>query len=416
MPVVSDLHLHSKYSRATSPKMNVVELSEAAKVKGVNLIGSGDFTHPQHLADLKATLGEPRDGIFFYNDTYFMLTAEVSNIFKWENRTRKVHNVILAPGFDVVDQINDALLNWGRLDYDGRPIFGRTCVELVDLVMSISKDVMVIPAHIWTPWFSLFGSMSGFDSVGDCFQDRTKHIHALETGMSSDPAMNWRLSALDKYTLVSFSDSHSPYPWRLGREATVFDLDEPSYNGICDAIVKKDPECLLFTIETNPEYGKYHYDGHRNCDVSMSPQEAKKHNNVCPVCRRPLTIGVEHRVEDLADRPPGSRPDDAIPFKKLIPLSELIAGIYDTTPATKTVWHEFNPLLKTFGSELEVLLNAPEKELLRITNQKVVSAIIKNRSGGIHVKPGYDGVYGVPVFEGTELAGKKANQKTLSDY
>lgn len=416
MRIIADLHIHSKYSRATSPKMNVVELSDAAKAKGVNLLGTGDFTHPKHLADLKAALGEPRDGIFFYNDTYFMLTSEISNIFTQDKKGRKVHNVITAPSFEIVDQINEQLLKWGRLDYDGRPIFGKSCIEFADMLMSVSKDIMVMPAHIWTPWFSLFGSMSGFDSVEECFQDRVKCVTALETGMSSDPAMNWRLSKLDKYALVSSSDSHSPYPWRLGREATVFELDRPDYYKIKDAIVKKDPARFLYTIETNPEYGKYHYDGHRSCGVSMSPAEAKKYNNICPVCRKPLTIGVEHRVEDLADRPVGFVPKGAIPFKKLIPLSELIAGLYSTTPESKVVMRQANPLTRAFGSELAVLLETPEKELVRAADPKIAAAIIKNRSGGIRIKPGYDGVYGEPVFDESELADKQLRQKTLSDY
>jgi PHP family Zn ribbon phosphoesterase len=228
MRIIADLHLHSRYSRATSPKMNIRDLSDAAKIKGVNLLGTGDFTHPQHLSDLKRDLTEDRDGFFFYNNSYFVLSAEIANIFSLGGKVRKVHNVILAPSFEIVDQINDGLRKWGRLDYDGRHIFGRMCTELMDLCMGISRDVLVIPAHIWTPWFSLFGSNSGFDRIEDCFQDHVKNIHALETGLSSYPAMNWRLSQLDRFSLVSNSDSHSPYPWRFGREANVFEIDRKS--------------------------------------------------------------------------------------------------------------------------------------------------------------------------------------------
>jgi len=415
LKIIADLHIHSKYSRATSGKMNIDDLSESAKVKGVNLLGTGDFTHPKHLADLKMGLEDVGNGVFKKNDVYFILSTEIANLFTWEKKGRKVHNVILAPSFEIVDQINESLLKWGRLDYDGRPMFGKTCVELMDLCKSISKDITVIPAHVWTPWFAVFGSNSGFDRLEDCFQERTKDIFAIETGMSSDPAMNWRLSALDKVSLVSFSDAHSPYPWRLGREACVFELEKPDYFEIMKAVRAKDKDRFLYTIETDPAYGKYHYDGHRACNIVLSPEEAKKYNNICPVCRRQLTIGVAHRVEELADRPPGFVPKDAIPFKTLLSLSEIIAGVFNTTPESKTVYREFNQAIKAMGDELSILLDLPEERLRKEINGKVVDTIMKGREGKIKIKPGYDGVYGEPVFEKTDVEAKPT-QKSLLDY
>lgn len=395
--------------------MNAIDLSESAKVKGVNLLGTGDFTHPKHLADLKSQLEPVGNGVFRCNGVYFILSSEIANIFTWDHKGRKVHNVLLAPTFEIVDQINEGLLKWGRLDYDGRPMFGKTCVELMDLCKSISKDITVIPAHAWTPWFAVFGSNSGFDRLEDCYQEHTKDIFAIETGMSSDPAMNWRLSALDKVSLVSFSDAHSPYPWRLGREACVFDI-EPDYSEMMKAIRDKDKSRFLYTIETDPAYGKYHYDGHRACDIVLSPEEAKKYNNICPVCRRQLTIGVEHRVEELADRPIGYIPKGAIPFKTLLSLSEIIAGVYDTTPESKTASREFNQAIKVLGNELSILTDIPEEKLRKELNGKVADVIMKGREGRIKIKPGYDGVYGVPIFEEGEIREKTKSQKSLLDY
>lgn len=395
--------------------MNVSDLSDSAKIKGVNLLGTGDFTHPVHIKELKKTLGEPDNGVFLHNDTYFILSSEISNLFSWEGKGRKVHNVLLAPSFEIVDQISEALLKWGRLDYDGRPMFGKSCVELMDLCASISRDIVVIPAHAWTPWFGVFGSKSGFDRLKDCYQEHTKNIFAIETGMSSDPAMNWRLSALDDLSLVSFSDAHSPYPWRLGREACVFELDKPDYFEMIKAIKKKDKSRFLSTIETDPAYGKYHYDGHRNCNTVLSPAESKKFNNICPVCRAPLTIGVEHRVEELADRKIGFVPKDAIPFKTLLSLSEIISGVHKSAVASKATEREFAQAIKLFGNELNILLDIPEEKLRKELNGRVVDAILLGREGKIKIKPGYDGVYGEPIFEESAKQSERT-QKSLLDY
>ncbi|MEM7820634.1 MAG: endonuclease Q family protein [Candidatus Aenigmatarchaeota archaeon] len=422
MKIVADLHIHSHFSRATSKDMNIANLEKYGLMKGVNLIGCGDFTHPAWLAELKSVLKPVDDsGFFNYKDKnmLFALSAEISLIYSQDGKLRKIHNVLLAPSFEIVEQINEWLGKYGNLSADGRPVFGKiTCPELVEAMMQISKDIMVIPAHAWTPWFSLFGSMSGFDSIDDCFQDQIKNIFAIETGLSSDPAMNWRLSQLDRFALVSNSDCHSYYPWRLGREANVFEI-KPTYTELVNAIKNKDPKRFLFTIETDPKYGKYHWDGHRFCNVVMSPKEALAHKNTCPVCGRQLTIGVEHRVEELADRPEGFVPKGAIPFKSLLPLSELIGGLYNMQPFSKKVFEIYSKLMKAFGNEFTVLLDVPEERLKAVVDEKIVTAIMRNRCGQIIVRPGYDGIYGVPVFEAseiTEVQKSRSPQSTLDKY
>ncbi len=419
MRAIADLHIHSHYSRATSKLMNTQELSKYAKVKGVDLLGTGDFTHPEWLRELKQRLSGTGNGIYTYNNMSFLLSAEISLIYTQKGRGRRVHHLILAPDFEVVDQINEWLLTKGRLDYDGRPIFGFTSVELVEKLMSISRDIEIIPAHVWTPWFSIFGSRSGFDSVEECFGDQAKHIHALETGLSSDPPMNWRVSSLDRYSLVSFSDSHSAWPWRLGREATVFDLRELSYGNVIRAIRTR--EGLAETLEFFPEEGKYHLDGHRACNVCMEPGESIRAGNVCPVCKKPLTIGVLHRVEELADRDAGFRPEGARPFRSLIPLSEIIASMRGTElVASRKVWEEYNRLLAAFGSEYRVLLEAGQAEMARVVDPRIAEAVIKVREGRIKLQPGFDGEYGKPMF-GKEYprsrqpeAGER--QKSIMDF
>jgi len=397
MKIISDLHIHSRFSRACSKQLDIPNLEKYARIKGLNLLGTGDFTHPLWLKELKDNLEEDDEGILRTKSGFnFLLSSELSNIYTQDGKGRRVHNVLLAPSFDVVDQINSELLKRGRLDYDGRPIFGFSCVELVEIMRSVSKDIEIIPSHIWTPWYSLFGSNSGFDRITDCFKDQTKHIHALETGLSSDPAMNWRLSQLDDYSLVSFSDSHSFWPWRIGREATVFDTDL-SYKSILKALRTK--EGLKETIEVEPSYGKYHIDGHRNCDVHLEPKESKKLNNICPKCNKPLTIGVLNRVEELADREDGFKPKDAKPFRNLIPLSEIIAETLGMKQVTsKKVMGVYDKLIKEFDSELNVLLNVPFDKLKSVVDESIANSIIMVREGDVNVTPGYDGVYGKAVF------------------
>lgn len=400
MKILADLHIHSKYSRATSKNLDIPNLVKYARVKGLNLLGSGDFTHHLWLKELKEVLVEDGSGVLKDKTGFsFLLSTEISSIYKQDGKVRKIHNIILTPDFEVADHINDKLKSIGvNLDSDGRPICGIHCPELVEIIKEIDQRNEIIPAHIWTPWFSLFGSNSGFDRIDDCFQDQTKNIHALETGLSSDPAMNWRLSQLDRFALVSFSDSHSFWPWRIGREATVFDLKEFNYDNMIKALRTRDG--LSETIEVDPSYGKYHYDGHRNCSMSLKPSDAVKMKNICPVCGMPLTIGVLHRVEELADRPEGFVPKNAVPFRSVIPLSEIIAAELKINQLySRAIWEEYNKLIKNFGSELNVLLDAPENELKNVTHEKIAEMIANVRKGKVEIKPGYDGVYGKPVFD-----------------
>ena len=416
MGIISDLHIHSRFSRGTSTALDIENLQKYALIKSVDLLGTGDFTHPKWIEELKQKLSEDGTGILRTKEGFpFVLQTELSLIYTHEGKGRKVHLVLLAKSFDIVGQITEYLKKKGRVDYDGRPIFGIPCPEFAEAMMEIDDKIEIIPAHIWTPWFSIFGSNSGFDSVKDCFQDKTGKIHALETGMSSDPAMNWRLSQLDDFALVSFSDLHSFWPWRIGREATVFDI-KLTYDNLIKAIRTK--EGLVETIEVDPGYGKYHYTGHRNCNVCLSPKEAKKLGDICPSCGRKLTVGVLERVEALADRPEGFRPKGAKPFRRLIPLSEIISKLLDKEIATQAVWKEYNNLIANFKSEFNILLNAEEKELSKFTSRKIAEMIMKNRQGKIEVKPGYDGEYGIPIFSEEDMKEaereKKQRQKQTS--
>ena len=401
MKVIADLHIHSRYSRATSQQMSIEEIARFAQIKGLNLVGTGDFTHPKWLKEIQETLvPEPDTGIYKVagnpnSPVRFMLTTEVCTIFDFGNESKKVHHVVLAPSIDVAVQINDVLKRYGDLGADGRPVLNMAAPLLVEEVMQTSSENMVFPAHAWTPWFSVFGAFSGFDSIEDCYQDMTKHIHALETGLSSDPPMNWRLSKLDKFTLVSNSDCHSFWPWRIGREANVFELENISYGEVVDAVRSKDPARFKFTIETDPAYGKYHWTGHRNCNVSLSPQEAQKFGNICPVCRRKLTKGVEQRVEELADRPAGFSSGNAPGFVRLLPLSEIIATVLNVdSPSTQTVWKIYNLLIGKFGDEYTVLIDASKDALNEVVEASIADAVLKVRAGSVNVVPGYDGVYG----------------------
>src|SRR3990170_6061083 len=427
MKVIADFHIHSRYSRATSEKMSIQETTRFAKMKGLNLLGTGDFTHPKWLEELKKDLIEIQDSNLYKSaknpesPIYYMITGEVATIFPFEGSVKKIHHVILTPSMETAEQINDRLTPYGNLATDGRPTLNMTAPQLVEEIMQVSNENIVIPAHAWTPWFSLFGAFSGFNRMEDCYQDTTKHIYALETGLSSDPPMNWRLSSLDKYALVSNSDSHSHWPWRIGREANVFELEHVTYQNMVDAIRKKDPEHFKFTIETDPAYGKYHWTGHRNCKVSLSPQEAIKFGNRCPMCRRSLTKGVEQRVEELADRPPKFKPPNAIGFKHLMPLSEIIAAVLGASyPSVLKVWDVYNLLVGKFGDEYTVLMDAPMEELAGIVEQRIADAIVRVREEKVHVTPGYDGVYGQLVLSEqpneTELKKESIKQRSLADF
>jgi len=385
--------------------MSISEIARYSKIKGLNMVGTGDFTHPQWLKEIKETLTPEQDtGLFkltsnMDSSTRFMLTTEVCTIFDYKGESKKVHHVILTPSMETAIQINESLKRYGDLASDGRPILNMTAPQLVEQVMAVSSENMIFPAHAWTPWFSIFGAFSGFDSIDDCYQDMTKHIHALETGLSSDPAMNWRLSKLDRFALVSNSDCHSFWPWRIGREANVFELEKFTYQEVTGAIKSNDPARFKFTIETDPAYGKYHWTGHRNCKVSLAPQEAIKFNNVCPVCRRKLTKGVEQRVEELADRPINFKREGAPGFLRLLPLSEIIAAVLGTgSPSTQAVWKNYNLLVEKFGDEYTVLIDTPMDALATVVDAPIAEAIVKVRNGAVKVTPGYDGVYGQIVL------------------
>jgi uncharacterized protein (TIGR00375 family) len=421
------LHIHSRFSRATSEKMNIAEIARFAQIKGLNLVGTGDFTHPKWLEELHSVLVEDSETHLYKpaknpdSPVYFMITGEVSTIFTFENAVRKIHHVILTPNLETAAQINTCLAKYGNLSSDGRPQLSVSAPQLVEEIMQVDKDNMVIPAHAWTPWFGLFGAFSGFNHMEDCYQDMTKHITALETGLSSDPPMNWRLSALDKYTLVSNSDSHSSWPWRIGREANVFELKKPTYHEVVDMIRQKDPKRFRFTIETDPAYGKYHWTGHRNCKVSLSPQEAIRHNNVCPVCRRKLTKGVEQRVEELADRKVGHRPENAIGYMHLLPLSEIIATVLGVAyPSVQKVWDNYKRLIERFGDEYAVLIDASAEEMAKTVESEIAEAVLKVREEKIKVIPGYDGVYGQLDFSDKPLSTKQnkapIKQRCISDF
>jgi len=419
MRVIADLHIHGRYSRATSEQMSVPEIARYSKIKGLNLVGTGDFTHPAWLKEVNETLTSEEDTGFFKVTknpdcpVRFMLTTEVCTIFDYKGESKKVHHVILTPSLETVKQINDRLKAFGNLASDGRPILNVSAPELVEEVMGVSSENMVFPAHAWTPWFSIFGAFSGFDTIEECYQDMTKHIHVLETGLSSDPAMNWRLSKLDKYTLVSNSDCHSFWPWRLGREANVFELEKFSYGQVTDALIKNDPSRFKFTIETDPAYGKYHWTGHRNCKVSLSPQEAIKFGNICPICRRKLTKGVEQRVNELADRPLNFKRESAPGFIRLLPLSEIIAALLATdSPSTQAVWRNYSLLTEKFGDEYTVLIDTSFEALAEVVEAPLAQAIIKVRNGTAKVVPGYDGVYGQLVLDIEQIVDKPKPKKT----
>lgn len=398
---IADFHIHSKYSRATSGAMEVESLAQWARWKGIDVLATADFTHPAYFAELKAKLRPLGNGLFVLKDSdekvKFILTTEVSNIFTQGGRGRRIHTLIFAPSFEVVERINTRLEGYGKLEADGRPTFGFPVKELPKMILSISEECLLVPAHAWTPWYSIFGANSGFDSIAECFGEQAQHIYAIETGLSSDPEMNWRLSALDNITLISNSDAHSPS--RLGREANVFDctLD---YQEIINVIKEKNRKKFLHTIEFFPQEGKYHYDGHRNCEVLLSPEETRKCKGFCPVCGRALTVGVMNRVEALADRPAGFVPSNAIPSVHLVPLQEIIAEALGVGVQSAAVQNEYRRLVQRGGSELRILLDLPHDELATFVPPKILTGILKVRKGELKIVPGYDGVYGeIKIFD-----------------
>ena len=413
MKFVGDFHIHSRFARATSKDMNPENLDKWAQIKGIKVMGTGDFTHPLWFQELEEQLQPAETGLFQLkkqeSQTRFLLTSEISCIYSKGGKVRKVHLILFAPSFEAAEKINTKLSWVGNLKADGRPIIGIDAKEVVKIALSASPDCMVVPAHAWTPWFSVFGSKSGFNSLEECFDEYTKYIYAIETGLSSSPAMNWRLSALDKVALISNSDAHSL--GKIGREANVFDTDL-SYSGICDALKTKDPKKFLCTIEFFPEEGKYHYDGHRLCEISFAPQESKQHKGICPKCKRPLTIGVLNRVDELADRVEGTTPPSAIPFKSLIPLEEIIADVLGVGVGTKQSMCEYDKLIVRFGTELAVLLDIDSSQLGSATLPEIAEGIQRVREGKVRIEPGYDGEYGkIKIFEEGEQ--KVITQRSL---
>ena len=416
MKIIGDFHIHSKYSRATSREMEVNTLARFAEMKGINLIGTGDFTHPQYFSELQGALEPLGNGLFKLkkksSPVHFILTVEISNIYSVKGKVKRIHTLLFAPSFEVVSKINERLSRYGKLASDGRPIFGLDVKEAVKMVLDISPDCLIVPAHAWTPWFSVFGSQSGFDSLEECFGNLTPHIHAIETGLSSDPAMNWRLSKLDNITLISNSDAHSPA--RIGREANVFDC-KMDYFEVTDTIKKGDPERFLYTIEFFPPEGKYHYDGHRNCHVVFDPKTSREHDCLCPQCGKKLTIGVMYRVEQLADRPEGFQPKRKIPFKNMVPLDEIIADAIGQNTKTKGVAREYDKMIQAMGPELDILFERSEAELTKVTQSRVAEGILKVRRGEVEVIPGYDGVYGkVKIFSEQQKASLQASAAASS--
>ena len=421
----ADLHIHSRFSRACSKDLTIPNLVKWARIKGLNLLGTGDFTHNTWLSELKEL--KQKNGILWYEDSEgkfpFILSSEISLVYTDNEKGRRVHLVYLAPDLETVDKINNWLDSKGRRDYDGRPIFKISCRDFTAKMQEINSKIEVIPAHAWTPWFGVFGSKGGYDSLEQAFQDQTKNIHAIETGISSDPDMNWKIKELtDKnISIISNSDSHSFWPWRLGRESTIFNLPsdkELSYDLILNQIRNNS---FLGTIETDPAYGKYHFDGHANCNFSCDPEKTKELNNICPVCNKPLTIGVDFRVNQLAN--PDSQPKNKKFYHTILPLHEIISLAINKGMNTKTSWGIYNNLIKEFKTEFNILLKTPGEQILKNTNNPLLTKlIIQNRKGKIKVKPGYDGIYGKAILEEDqqirnnqklETTNKERKQKTL---
>ena len=409
MRYVTDLHIHSRFSRACSKELTLENIDRVCAQKGVGIVATGDYTHPQWFKEMKNTLIEQEPGLYVVRGsqtkTRFVCSVEISCIYSKGGKVRRLHIVVLAPSLEVVEKINRELSKIGNLAADGRPILGLDAKKLSEIVLNVDKNCFVIPAHVWTPWFAIFGSKSGFDSIQECYEELTPTIHALETGLSSDPPMNWRLSRLDNVVLVSHSDAHS-LP-NLAREANVFEIDPARlrYQEICDVITRGD-ERFLYTLEFYPDEGIYHWDGHRDCNFSCPPAETKKLNGLCPVCQRPLTIGVEYRTDQLADRPMGYTPDHPIGYRKLVELDKIIAeSLNIKSRASKAVQAEYQRLLRFGKTELELLLDTSLEELAALTSARIVEGIRRVRAGKLVIHPGYDGKYGeIHIFTDHEKA------------
>ena len=407
--MIADLHIHSRFSMATSKEGTPENLDFWARKKGISLIGTGDFTYPVWREELKERLVSEGNGLYRLRDAYvkeesrkfpgegtrFVVSGEISSIYKKNGKTRKVHNVILLPSLEAADAMAQRLEKIGNIHSDGRPILGLDSHDLLEMMLDVCPEGILIPAHIWTPHFSVLGAKSGFDSVEECFEELAPYIHALETGLSSDPAMNWRISKLDRYQLVSNSDAHSPS--KLGREANLLDID-CSYEGLYRAI--QTGEGLEGTVEFFPEEGKYHFDGHRKCGVSLSPVEAERLGGICPVCGKKLTMGVDHRVEQLADRAEGFVKKDGKKYESLVPLPEVISTCMGYSAASKKVQGCFEQMIQTLGTEFDILRNVPSEDIKSCAGERIAEGIENVRTGNVKRIPGYDGEYGkIELFD-----------------
>ena len=403
MKIFADLHLHSKYSRGCSKDLNLGNLNYHAKLKGLNLLITGDFTHPIWFKEIFQELEEAGDGVYKLkneSDVYFLLGGEISSIFSRGGIVKRIHYIVILPRFDLVEKLNKKLSLYSNLSSDGRPVLGIDVIDFMKILFDIYEKAIFIPAHIWTPWFSLYGSMSGFNSIYDAFNDYVNYITAVETGLSSSPQMNWRIPELDNISIVSFSDSHSPQPHRLGREVTCFEVEKLSYDNIYKAMKNPDEKNkILMTVEFFPEEGKYHYDGHRLCKIKFSPQESKKNNFLCPVCGKKVTIGVMSRVEELAQRPNNFLDPNRPSFKMTPPLLEILAQVYKSQVTTKKVWEKYLELIKKYGSEINILMGNYDKQKFKEEEPLIFQALEKIDRGEIILEPGYDGEYGKVIIK-----------------
>ncbi len=424
MRIIADMHIHSPYSRATSKEMELENVSKWSQIKGLLVTGTGDFTHPKWFSNLRDKLEEAEPGLFRLKDKYssktknevpqscqgdvrFILSAEISCIYSKNGKTRKVHNLLLAPSFESVQRLNDVLSKIGNIRADGRPILGLDSKVLLRIALDASPEIMLIPAHAWTPHFSVFGSNSGFDSLDECFEDLTPNVYAIETGLSSDPQMNRRLSSLDTITLISNSDAHSPK--KLAREANVFETSL-SYDGICDAIREGDRAKFTGTLEFFPEEGKYHYDGHRICNQRMTPSDTRQNSGLCPKCGDRVTVGVMSRVDTLADRDEDSDQSSLIPYKKIIPLHEIISEVCGVGVNSKTVENTYNKLITILGNELSILSDVSISEIADAGSPMLAEAVSHVRNGKVCIEAGYDGEFGtIRIFDNVKMKGRRGS-------
>lgn len=401
--LISDLHIHSKFSRATSKDCDLEHLEMWARKKGIQILGTGDFTHPAWQNEMREKLEPAEDGFYCLKEEYrisdgfvpetitprFAVMGEISSIYKKDGKTRRVHSLLILPGLKEAENLSGKLEKIGNLHSDGRPILGLPCKDLLEMLLETTEKGIYVPAHIWTPHFSMMGEFSAFSSLEECFEELASYVHAIETGLSSDPAMNWRVPALENVQLISNSDAHSPS--KLGREANLMEI-EMSYDGLEKSIQTGDG--LLGTIEFYPEEGKYHLDGHRKCQVCLMPEQTKEQGGICPVCGKKLTVGVLHRIEELADKKEDYVKADAKPFEKLVPLMEIIAEDMGYSTASKRVFEKYQQALLKLGTEFEILREVPLEDIQAQLGEKIAGGISNIRKGKVQCTPGFDGEYG----------------------